>query len=70
MSKEGVVAFIEKAIGDESFQAELKAGPGKAMAQFDLTEEEQQAIKDGGEDELKALGLDERLTKFGGISFF
>ena len=70
MSKEGVVAFIEKAIGDEGFQTQLKADPAKVLSEFDLTEEEKEAIRSGGEEKLKALGLDERLSKFGGISFF
>ena len=69
MSKEAVVAFVEKALNDESFQAQLKSDLPKALGQFDLTEEEQQAIKSGGEDNLKALGLDERLSK-GFLSFF
>ena len=69
MSKEGVVSFVEKAINDEAFQAELKENPEAALSQFDLTEEEKSAIKSGSEEELKALGLDERLSKmtpFGG----
>lgn len=70
MSAEGVVSFIEKAIGDETFQAQLKADPDEVLSQFDLTETEVAAIKSGGEEELKSLGLDERLSKWGGISFF
>ena len=70
MSTEGVVAFIEKALGDETFQAQLKADPDKVLGQFDLSEAEIAAIKSGGEEELKNLGLDERLSKWGGISFF
>ena len=63
MSSEGVQAFIVKALNDEGFQAELKADPDKAMSQFDLTEREMEAIKNGSEDEFKALGLDVRLTR-------
>ena len=63
MSKEGVVAFIERAISDEAFQAQLKSEPDKILGQFDLTQEEISAIKSGSEEELKALGLDARLSK-------
>jgi hypothetical protein len=68
MSKEGVASLIEKALSDEGFQAELKADPQKALGQFELTEDEIKAITSGSEDQLKALGLDERLSKsfFGG----
>ena len=68
MSKEGVVALIEKALSDEAFKAQLKANSKEALSQFDLTEEEIKAIAGGSEEQLKALGLDERLSKsvFGG----
>ena len=66
MSKEAVVDFIEKVLNDEGFQAQLKSDPDKVLGQFDLTTEEVAAIRSGSEEELKALGLDARLTKFGG----
>ena len=65
-----MVSFIEKALNDEAFKSELKSDPGKAMNQFDLTEDERTAIQSGSEDELKALGLDERLSKNFGVSFW
>ena len=67
MSKEGVVALIEKVLSDETFKAEMKANPDKALSDFDLTEDEKTAIRSGSEEQLKALGLDERLSKTGGI---
>ena len=63
MSKEGVVAFIERAISDEAFQAQLKSEPDKTLGRFDLTQDEINAIKSGSEEELKALRLDARLSK-------
>ena len=63
MSKEGVVSFVEKALSDAAFQSQLKADPDKAMGQFDLTDDERTAIRSGSEEELKALGLDRRLSK-------
>ncbi len=70
MSKEGVVDFIEKALNDKAFQAQLKANADKALRQFDLSESEIAAIKSGSDEELKALGLDERLTKIGPLGFW
>ena len=67
MSTEGVVEFIDRVLNDESFQAQLKAEPEKALSQFDLTNEEIAAIKSGGDERLKSLGLDARLSK---MSFF
>ena len=43
--------------------AQLKAEPDVALCQFDLTDEEIAAIKTGGQDQLRNLGLDERLSK-------
>ena len=54
MSEEGVVNFLEKALNDEAFKAQVKSDPDKALSQFDLTEEEKSAIKNGSEDQLKA----------------
>ena len=50
MSMEGVSAFVEKALNDEKFQAELKADPNTALTQFDLTPDEIAAIKSGSEE--------------------
>ena len=65
MSKEGVVAFLDKILNDESFQAKLKADPGTALSDFDLTAEEIEAIRSGSQEQLEALGLDARLSKYG-----
>ena len=67
MSTEGVAAFLEKALNDESFQAQLRKDPDNALGEFDLTDNEIEAIKSGGEEELQSLGVDERLSK---LSFF
>lgn len=67
MSVEGVAAFLEKALNDEAFQAQLKEDPDRALGEFDLTDSEIDAIKSGGEEELQALGVDERLSK---LAFF
>ena len=63
MSSEGIAAFLEKALNDEGFQLRFKADPDEVLSQFELTEEEISAIKNGGQEKLGALGLDERLSK-------
>ena len=63
MSSEGIAAFLERALNDEGFQLSFKADPDEALSQFDLTDEEISAIKNGGREHLRALGLDERLSK-------
>lgn len=63
MSKEGVLAFIERALNDVNFQVVLKKDPSVALSQFDLSEEEIAAITTGSSEELQAMGLDPRLTK-------
>lgn len=63
MSREGLVALVDKVLSDEAFLARLKADPDHVLGQFDLNEEERAAIKSGDHEELRALGLDERLSK-------
>ena len=63
MSKEGVVSFVEKALSNQAFQSQLKENPEAALNQFDLTDGEREAIRSGSEEDLKAMGLDTRLSK-------
>ena len=62
MSLKGVADFIEKALTDSAFQAELRADPDKALSRFDLSKEEKAAIKICGGGRLM-LQLDDRLSK-------
>ena len=70
MSSTAVAAFLERALTDEAFRAELRVDPHEVMTQFDLTYEERAAILSGSAEDVRDLGLDERLSKFMGISFF
>ena len=70
MTTSAVVELIERALNDEAFQDELRKDPDAAISQYDLTDAEIAAIKSGNSEELSYLGLDNRLTKFAGISFF
>ncbi len=63
MSRESVVQLITRALGDEKFQAEIKANPDAVLAQYDLTAEETAAIKNGNAAKLQEMGIDERVSK-------
>lgn len=63
MSKAGVEALVQKAMADEHFRKQLKENPDAALRGYDLTPEEATAIKTGDSAKLKALGVDERISK-------
>jgi hypothetical protein len=71
MSKAGVEALVQKAMGDEAFRRQIKENPDTALAGYDLTAEERAAIKSGNAARLRELGVDERITKsvIGGMGF-
>jgi hypothetical protein len=63
MSKAGLESFVQKAVGDEAFRRQMKENPEAALAGYDLTADEKAAIKSGDAARLRALGVDERITK-------
>ncbi len=63
MSKAGIEAVANKAMADETFRRKLKENPDAALAGFDLTPDERNAIKSGDSVKLKQLGVDERISK-------
>ena len=63
MSKAAVESVFQKAMSDESFRTELKQNPESALSGYDLTSEERAAIASGSAVKIKALGVDERITK-------
>ncbi len=70
MSKQTVEAVIGKAIMDAEFRKALIADPEKALAGYDLTEQEKAALKALDSETLDSMGssLDARISK-GGIRF-
>ena len=70
MSNKGVTEFIERALTDTSLDALLNSEHEKVLGEYDLTKDEIAAILSGGEAFVKAMGVDERKTKYGGLSFF
>jgi hypothetical protein len=63
MSKRGVELVLMRALGDGDFRTELREHPDRALAQFDLTDEERQAILGGDKNVLLDFGIDKRLIQ-------
>lgn len=65
MSKEALEKLFGKAVTDSNFRKELLSNPDKALAGYDLTEDEIKAIKAMDKDSMTkfAGGLDERISK-------
>ena len=57
------ITLQQKAVGDEAFRRQIKENPEAALAGYDLTADEKAAIKSGDAARLRALGVDERITK-------
>ena len=55
--------MVERAISDEAFAAKLQSDIEAAMAEYDLTDEEKQALRSRDAAQLQSLGLDERVSK-------
>ncbi|MBI5198768.1 MAG: hypothetical protein HZA09_01965 [Nitrospirae bacterium] len=63
MSKQAVIQVLEKALSDKAFVAQLKTNFDAAIKGYDLTTDEIAALKNGDEGALRAMGVDERLSK-------
>ena len=65
MSKEAVEAIIGKAVLDNDFRETLFADPDKALAGYELTEEEVATLKGIDAETMESLAgtLDERISK-------
>ena len=55
--------LIERVITDEAFSARLEKEHEAALKEYDLTDDERQALLSGNQEALSALGLDERVSK-------
>ena len=63
MSVEAVTQVIERVLSDPDFQEQCFKNPDEALASYDLTDEEREAILSGEGSRLEATGLDPRLAK-------
>jgi hypothetical protein len=66
MTQEAVESIIGKVLLDEEFRKLLLSHPDKALAEFDLTEEEKAGLKSLDDETVDALlhTLDERTSKW------
>jgi hypothetical protein len=63
MSKRGVELVLMRALGDGDFRTAMQEHPDTALARFDLTDEERQAILAGDKNALLEFGIDKRLIQ-------
>ncbi len=63
MSVQSVTQLLERAASDEQFRAQLKTNFDAAVKGYDLTADEIAALKKGDESTLRAMGVDQRLSK-------
>jgi hypothetical protein len=63
MSVEAVAQVLERASTDQAWRERAVADPEGALAEYDLTSAEREALMSGEPERLQALGVDERLTK-------
>ena len=72
MSIEAVQAVLERTVSDESFRARLFSQPDQALAEFELTASEAEALRelcvDAGQSQSEAL--DRRETKKVALPFW
>ncbi|HUX88878.1 MAG TPA: Os1348 family NHLP clan protein [Chloroflexota bacterium] len=62
MSKQAMQAILDRACKDMRFNSRMINDPDQAMGEYDVTAEEQEALKSCRRDMLVAVGLDERMT--------
>ena len=63
MSKEAVLQVLERAVSDPAFREQLKTDFDAAVKGYELTAGEIAALKQGDEAGLRAIGVEERLSK-------
>ncbi len=63
MSMQAVTQLLERALNDETFATQLKTNFDTAIKGYDLTADEIAALKKGDASTLRAMGVDERLSK-------
>ncbi len=66
MSRETLTRIVERASTDAAFRAQLERNPEGALVGYDLTAEERAALASADARKLAALGVDARVTKWGG----
>lgn len=62
MSMQAMMAVLDRAAKDYRFNWTMIERPDEALATFDLTDFEREALKDGDREMLISVGLDERIS--------
>lgn len=62
MSKEAMMAVLDKAAKNIGFRVKLIEDPYETLKAFDLTEEEKEALLSGEQEDLERVGLDSRVA--------
>lgn len=57
-----MMAVLDRASKDQRFNWQMMTQPDAALALFDLTTGEREALKSGNREQLLACGLDERIA--------
>jgi hypothetical protein len=62
MSMQAMMAVLDRAAKDYRFNWRMIEAPDEALAEYNLTDAEREALKSGERDMLISVGLDERIT--------
>lgn len=65
MSLQPVMQVLEHALSDQAFANQLKANFDAAIKGYNLSADKVAALKKGDDATLRAMGVDERLSKWG-----
>jgi hypothetical protein len=63
MSKDALAKVVQRAISDAAFRRQLNSDPAGALRGFDLSSDEQSALRTGDAGRLSTLGVDQRMSK-------
>ena len=63
MSQQSLAMVVERVSTDAEFRALLARSPDSALAGYDLTPQERTALLSGDIGQIKALGVDVRVSK-------
>ncbi|HEV8637088.1 MAG TPA: hypothetical protein VG370_22940 [Chloroflexota bacterium] len=62
MTMQAMMAVLDRAAKDYRFNWRMIEAPDEALAEYNLTDAEKEALKSGERDMLISVGLDERIT--------
>ena len=63
MPSQGFQQLMERAIADEAFAARLRTDREAVISEYDLTEDEKEALRSRDPARMEALGVDRRVSK-------